>query len=51
MLELIFLLVAAICFGVAALGVGALGRVGLVPAGLFFLTLSQLWPHLAVDLH
>jgi len=51
MLELIFLLVAAVCFALAALGIGALGRVGLVPAGLFFLTLSLLWPHLDLGLH
>jgi hypothetical protein len=51
MLEVIFLLVACLCFGLAAFGVGALGRIGLVPAGLFFFALSFLWPHLLVDLH
>ena len=50
MIELIFLLVAAILFGAAALGIGSWGRVGFVPAGLFFLTLSQLWPHLTFAL-
>lgn len=50
MVELVFLLVAVILFGLAALGIGSLGRIILVPAGLFFLGLSQLWPHLVVAL-
>ena len=50
MIELVFLLVAVILFGLAALGVPGWGRVGFVPAGLFFLTLSFLWPHLVVAL-
>lgn len=48
--ELVFLAVAVVLFGLAALGLGAIGRVGLVPAGLFFLALSMLWPHLVVVL-
>lgn len=49
--ELIFLLVAVVLFAVCALGVGNIGRVALLPAGLFFLSLSLLWPHLVVALH
>jgi hypothetical protein len=48
--ELVFLLVAVVLFALAALGFGALGRVVLVPAGLFFLALSLLWPHLTLVL-
>ena len=51
MLELIFLLVAVICFGAAAVGFGSVWRIGLLPAGLFFWALSELWPHLGVGLH
>ena len=50
MIELIFLLVACVLFALAALGV-QWTRVGFVPAGLFFLALSFLWPHLALALH
>lgn len=50
MIELIFLLVAVVLFALCALGICQLGRVGLLPAGLFFLALSLLWPHLVVAL-
>lgn len=51
MIELVFLLVACVLFGLAALHVPEKLWVGWVPAGLFFLALSFLWPHLVLALH
>ena len=50
-MELIFLLVAVICFAACALGFGQVWRIGLLPTGLFFWALSALWPHLGFGLH
>lgn len=50
MIELVFLLVACILFGLAALHVPE-RLVAFVPAGLFFLALSFLWSHLVLALH
>jgi hypothetical protein len=51
MIELVFLLVSVVLFAACALGKATLWRIGLLPAGLFFLALSLLWPHLVVALH
>jgi hypothetical protein len=45
-LTLLLLLVAAVCFGLAAFGVGP-GRVNLVAAGLLFWVLTALLPRLS----
>ncbi len=42
---LIFLVIALVLFGIAAFGVAS-GRINLVAAGLFFLTLAQVFPSL-----
>ena len=50
MIELVFLLVAVVLFALCSFGIAKLGPVQLLPAGLFFLALSLLWPHLVVAL-
>lgn len=44
-IALIFLIVALVLFGIAAFGVAS-GRINLVAAGLFFLTMAQIFPSL-----
>lgn len=44
-IALIFLIVALVLFGIAVFGVAS-GRINLVAAGLFFLTLAQVFPAL-----
>jgi hypothetical protein len=44
-LTLIFLIIALVLFGIAAFGVAS-GRINLVAAGLFFVTLAQVVPSL-----
>lgn len=43
MLDLVFLIVAAVCFAIAALGI-ATDRFNLIAAGLFFWVLTLLTP-------
>lgn len=50
-MDLVLLLIAVILFGLAAFGVAVLWRIQVLAAGLFFLALALLWPHLAVGLH